>query len=340
MHGALDIPRELEPINEVIADALDRVRARLDDQLASPLLSVTDLVAHVERYRGKMLRPALVLLSGMAAGPSAPYPERITSDHVTIAAVCEMVHLATLVHDDVLDEADVRRREPTINRLRGNEAAVILGDYLIAAAYHLCSTLQDQRTALTIGRVSMDMCAGELLQLSNRQNLSLDRATYTAIVERKTAALIAAACELGANHSGADRVRSRALRDYGRAVGVAFQIQDDLLDLTGHQDRVGKSLGKDLEKGKLTLPVILHLADATAADRARSLDLLDAASAGDPDAAAGLGAVLESSGALDAARAEAKSWVAAATTALDQLPDDLPKTYLKLLADAVITRGF
>jgi len=340
MRGVIDIPPELEPVSEVIADALTQVRARFDAQLDCPLLPVADLVTHVERYRGKMLRPVLVMLSGMAVSPAIPYSERITSDHVTLAAVCEMVHLATLVHDDVLDEADVRRGETTINSLYGNEAAVILGDYLIAAAYHLCSTLQDQRASLEIGRVSMDMCAGELVQLSNRDNLSLDRTTYVEIIERKTASLIAAACKLGARHSDADEHQQHSLHEFGRAIGVAFQIQDDLLDLTGDQASVGKNLGKDLEKGKLTLPVIIHLASATSSLRERSLDLLERASRGDRDAASDLGVILDSSGAIDAARHEAEQWVDRARTSLVALRDDLPRTYLALLADAVISRRF
>jgi octaprenyl-diphosphate synthase len=187
-----------------------------------------------------MLRPTLVLAGGLAASPSLglSVSSSLLSDaHVTVAAVAEMVHMATLVHDDVLDEADTRRRARTVNRLHGNETAVILGDYLIAAAYHLCSQLDSQDAALLIGRVSMTVCSGELLQLAHRADFSLDEPTYFEIVERKTASLIGAACRLGARCSGADEQTCARLERFGRDIGVAFQIQDDVLDLTGREAR-------------------------------------------------------------------------------------------------------
>ena len=171
----VEIPESLAPLQEFLADALARVEARFDLQLRSDLPPVSKLCAHIERYRGKMLRPTLAILAGLAAHPraaDAPPGSIITEDHLLIAAVCEMVHMATLVHDDVLDEAETRRRGRTVNRLYGNEAAVILGDYLIASAYHLCSQLADQAVALEVARVSMTLCAGELLQLHHRRPLA------------------------------------------------------------------------------------------------------------------------------------------------------------------------
>ena len=337
MRGVLEIPRPLLPVHEALLAGLQRVTERFDSQLDSDLLAVHDLVRHVERYRGKMLRPALVLLSGMACSNRAP-AEAITDDLVTIGAVCELVHMATLVHDDVLDEADVRRRGATVNKLRGNETAVILGDYLIAAAYHLCSTLGDTQPALAIGRVSMTLCAGELLQLANRDNLSLDRATYFEILDRKTAALIAVSCELGARRAGATEAQSRALESFGRNLGVAFQIQDDLLDLTGEEAEVGKSVRKDLEKGKLTLPLIDHL--ATGEGRVDALREIEASIAGDPAAPARLVALLRSSGAIDDAREHAESLVAEACRGLESLPGAGARAYLLHMAQAVVSRTF
>lgn len=256
-----------EALSRAVSLGLERVVERFDAQLLSPLSPVADLCRHVERYRGKMLRPTVALLSGIACSPDADSAEPeslLTHELVSVAAVCEMVHMATLVHDDVLDEADTRRRGPTVNSLHGNEPAVILGDYLIAAAYHLCSQLDSQAAALAIGRACMDVCAGELLQLHHRENFELDEPTYFEIVARKTGELVSVACELGARLApgGCAPGAPDALASFGRNLGIAFQIQDDLLDLTGEERVVGKSVGKDSEKGKLTLPLIHHLRNA------------------------------------------------------------------------------
>mgnify|MGYP000086889454 CR=1 FL=1 len=349
MQGILDLSPELEPIGVVLAERLLGVQARFDRQLESDLPPVRDLCRHVERYRGKMLRPTLALLCGMAADDRAGVPmgERVGEAHEMVGAVCEMVHMATLVHDDVLDDADVRRRGETVNRLHGNEAAVILGDYLIASAYHLCSRI-DSHTALAVARASAVMCAGELLQLHHRDDYSLDEPTYFEIVERKTAALIAVACELGAHHAlgsaTKDEQRRRetaaAFAAFGRAVGVAFQIQDDVLDLTGEEAVVGKSLHKDLEKGKLTLPVIHHLAAADERTRGRTLRLLESVTQGHAtaDSVQALARTLKDTRSLDHARTTAERYIATAKAALGTIAPGPARRVLELLADAVVTR--
>jgi octaprenyl-diphosphate synthase len=292
-----------------------------------------------------MLRPAVVVLSGLAAGAS-----EITEAHITVGAVCEMIHMATLVHDDVLDDADTRRKGATVNRLHGNEAAVILGDYLFSAAYRLCSTLPGEagrRTALLIGQTGMTLCAGELLQLHHREDFSLDEPTYFEIVERKTASLIAAACRLGAVHAGADESVASGLERFGLRLGVAFQIQDDLLDLTGSESVVGKPLRRDVELGKLTLPLIHHLAAAGQAQRGRTLTLLGALpgrvgvtaenGAGSLQA---LQAALGSTDSISHARETAVGLVAEAKSALEPLSESPAKRFLMLMADAVVDRSF
>lgn len=334
-----DIPSALQETQALVAEGLRRVEERFDRQLRSDLPPVERLVGHVEHYRGKMLRPTLVLAAGLTASPDR---SEITDAHVTVAAVCEMVHMATLVHDDVLDDADIRRRGRTVNRLHGNEAAVILGDYLIAGAYHLCSQLDSQAAALLIGHVSMTMCAGELLQLSHRGDSSLDEPTYFEIVERKTAALVGAACRLGAWCSGGDEAFCRRLERFGMRVGVAFQVQDDLLDLVGREAVVGKSVGKDLEKGKLTLPLIHHLGVVGAAGRGRSLALLEHAGAGGrdgPEAAARLRAAVESTGSIEYARTAARKLVEQGQVELASLPASPARAYLLAMADAVVDRS-
>lgn len=326
----MDIPPEVSGLVGSITHGLERVSRIFDDHLVSDLPPVNQLCSHVERYRGKMLRPTLVLACGMAAG-------NVTAEHDVLAAVCEMVHMATLVHDDVLDEADTRRRGQTVNRLKGNETAVILGDYLIASAFSLCSTLGDQRYSLAVGRASASMCAGELLQLHHREDFSLDEPTYFEIVERKTAELIACACELGAAASGLDAAGAAVFAGFGRDLGVAFQIQDDLLDLTGDERVVGKSVGKDLEKGKATLPVIHCLSASEAGPRARLLTLL-----GDPEnslhAREELVAAMRGTDSLEHARRAAESLVKRAKERLSGVPEGAPKQLLFMMADAAVSR--
>lgn len=351
MQGVIDLPDNLVPLQNRVLSALERVSDVFENELDNELPPVAEMCVHVERYRGKMLRPTLVFLAGLAAsdhtaaGLGNDSTGLISEAHVTVAAVCEMVHMATLVHDDVLDEAQIRRRGNTLNALRGNEEAVILGDYLISSAYHLCSKLPTTGPARAIGRTSQVMCAGELLQLHHRNNWSLDEATYLEILEGKTGALIATACELGAQISSDDPQRAEALARFGLTLGVAFQIQDDLLDLIGDEGVVGKSVRKDLEKGKLTLPLIHHLGAATPELRGRSLSLIQAAADGGDDAG-GEGAVLElvenvrTTGSLGASKDKARDLVQQAKGTLEVLPQSPARDLLAMMADAVVDRSF
>jgi len=315
-----------------------RVAKVFDGQLQSRQEPVRRLVGHVEQYRGKMLRPMLTLVCGMAA--SSEGESGLTREHDVSAAVIEMVHMATLVHDDVLDEASLRRKSPTINALSGNEPAVILGDYLIASAYHLCSSLETTGPSRAVGRAAVVTASGELLQLHHRGDFSLTEAVYFEIIRGKTAELIATACELGASASGADPAVVLALREYGLEIGAAFQIQDDILDLTGDETTVGKTLGQDLSKGKITLPIIHHLASLAAVERAISLALLHEATGegGARRVAAQLLTRIERSGSIAAAAQVAAGLISAAKTRLGVLSDSPSKAALASIANAVLTR--
>ncbi|HUU85447.1 MAG TPA: polyprenyl synthetase family protein [Phycisphaerae bacterium] len=244
-----------------VADELARVERRFDEELVSELPMVDDLCGRVRLYRGKMLRPTLLLLTAKACGS-------IRDEHITLAAVLEIVHVATLVHDDVLDEADVRRKRATINAGDGNETAVLLGDYLISHAFHLCSGLNDQFASRLIGSTTNTVCEGELMQIHHRADAGLSESLYLDIIRRKTAALTGACCELGARYAGASPGEAEAWRQFGLNVGVAFQIVDDVLDYTGTQQKVGKTLGRDLELGEPTLPTIHAMRHAAPAVRA------------------------------------------------------------------------
>ncbi len=321
----------------LLGEGLARVVERFDRQLETPLTHVAELVRHVEKYRGKMLRPTVTLLAGLACDRRGCVAEAVSGNLVTVAAVVEMIHLATLVHDDVLDEADIRRGHRTINAWKGNEAAVMLGDYLIARSFHLCSQLDEQRTALRVGEVTAAVAEGEMLQLAHRGDFAITEKTYYDIVERKTAALIAVACELGARHGGADEATQRALSEYGRLVGVAFQIQDDLLDLVGEEDIVGKSLGKDLDTQKLTLPLIHHLSVLPPAARLETERMIHSR-AFDHSRRHALHPRLVATDSITYARTAALRLVDQAKECLGALPESAARATLLSMADAVITR--
>ena len=312
-----------------IAAGLARAETLFESQLSSRFPAVNDLCRHVERYRGKMLRPTLVIVSGLAFTEDG---ETLSGEHDVIAATVEMIHMSTLVHDDVLDEAEIRRRGTTVNHLHGNEMAVMLGDYLISNAFHLCSRVGDPALNLRLGEVTNTLCEGELVQLSRRHDLTLDENTYFEIVRRKTGALVGVSCELGAMLAGADASASAAMRLFGENLGVAFQIQDDLLDLLGDEQTVGKSIGRDLEKGKLTLPMIMHIARTTGADRSSALRAIEA-----KDGAA-LRTMLMRSGAIEAARARAVEIVEDAKRGLPATRRTHSRELLLELADRVVAR--
>jgi octaprenyl-diphosphate synthase len=306
-------------VQAMLEGELAGIEIRFAAELRSDLECVNELAIHLEQYSGLAIEPE----------------RELTEAHRVLATVVEMVHMATLVHDDVLDDQDIRRRATTINRLRGNEMAVMLGDYLISHAYHLCSSLQSQSAARLVAAATNTVCEGELLQLSNRMNWELDEPTYFQIIRRKTAALCGVSCHLGAAVAGGSAQSAQALERYGEHVGTAFQIIDDVLDLTGDPAVVGKSLGKDLEKGKLTLPLIHHLATAEPAERQRLMPLLQRA---DHDAGHEIVKLLAAGSSLHYARHEAERLVGLAKEELARLPDSPARSCLLSMAEAVITR--
>jgi octaprenyl-diphosphate synthase len=332
--------RAISSVFPATQKALSRLRSRvadlIADQLTSSIPEVEELCRYVERYRGKMVRPALTALSA-AAATGRTVEEACVDDVVTVASVVELIHLATLVHDDVLDDAETRRGAPTIARIRGSETAVILGDFLISKSFHLCSTLDSQTTALRIGEITSAVCEGEMLQLARRGDAGLDEESYYAIITRKTAALIAVACELGAWHAGASDQVCREFFNFGIDLGVAFQIQDDLLDLVGAEDVVGKPLGKDIEKGKLTLPLLHHLRVVDGPERERVITLIRSETPLNGQRAP-LAARLHATGSVDYAINAAESRIAQAKAHLAKLPPSAARDQLSALADAALHR--
>lgn len=315
-------------LTNCIENELQAVQRLFDLEVESRLPCVQELVRHVGRFRGKMLRPMLVLLSGKACGG-------LNRDHVTIATVVEMVHMATLVHDDVLDEAELRRKGATINHLQGNEAAVLLGDYLISHSFHLCSSLNSQFCSRTIARTTNEVCEGELLQIGNRGGFGLDEKTYYQIITRKTASLCAACCLLGAKLSGASNETAGRMERFGRCIGEAFQIQDDVLDLAGDALEVGKTLGTDIEKGKMTLPMIHFMQHAPRQHRELLQSLLEG---GDADKVQRIRNLLLPSDSIGYAQQRARELTDEAVRMLEVLPPGDARQAMELAARLVVER--
>jgi octaprenyl-diphosphate synthase len=324
-----EIGRKLAVAYAPIAAELQEAERLFREELGSHFPFVQQLVDHCTDFRGKRLRPALVLLTGRACGGLRPA-------HPVLAAVVEMIHTATLVHDDVLDEAMVRRHAATVNAEWGNETSVLLGDYLFTHAFHLAASLESTLACRWIGRATNHVCEGEMQQVYNRGNFDLTEDDYFSIVRGKTAELTAVSCRLGAHYAGAPGGTVETMERFGRDLGVAFQIADDVLDIWGEERTTGKSLGTDLEKQKLTLPLIHLLATSTGSTAAVVRGLL---AEGDPSNRLSLRPYLESSGALAYAWERARDYSERAVAALDVLPDSPARSVLRNLATYVVRRA-
>ena len=320
----------LDDVYSPVRADLEAVRHTFEQELRSDVAWVNELCDGLGGYRGKMIRPVLVLLTGRAC-------ESIRPAHITLAAVVEMVHLATLVHDDVLDEADVRRAQPTARSSHGNEAAVLLGDYLISHAFHLCSSLDSADACRLIGASTNTVCEGELLQIHRRGHLALTEAEYMDVIRRKTASLIAVCCELGALYADADTTTVAALTKYGLELGTAFQIIDDLLDVVGSSEELGKPAGNDAQLGKPTLATIHCMSVADPSIR----DPLCAVLSGRRQCTNGeLRRWTSETGSIDYAEAKARDCIQTAMNSLDCLPPTPAKASLQALGEFVLQRRY
>ena len=317
----------LVDVCDLVADELAAVQRVFDTELTSASGVISEMINQVAHFRGKMLRPMLVILAGKATG-------ELNDDHFTLGAVMEMVHMATLVHDDVLDEADSRRKGKTINALHGNEAAVILGDLLISHSFHLCSSINQQQASRIVANTATTVCEGELLQLHHRGNLHLTEEEYFQIIGGKTASLIAASCYLGCWASKQEVAICEAMQQFGWKLGEAFQINDDLLDLMGTEAIAGKTLGIDLLKEKLTLPMIHYLKHATLEESDTARSILASHEVGRFE---DLIQKMTDAGSFDYARARAKEIIEEAILLLPDTLKTASREILCQLASLVVT---
>jgi octaprenyl-diphosphate synthase len=257
-----------------------------------------------------MIRPALLLLSGVCFGP-------VTDDHIRVAAMVEMVHNATLLHDDVIDDGTRRRGRPTVNSLWGNESAVLLGDFVLSQVFKMGASLEPA-TARLVAQTAARVCEGELRQVMQRHNWQITEAQYIDIITEKSAAFFSGCCELGAMLGGARPHDVEAMTRFGTCAGIAFQITDDLLDLAGDENTTGKTGRSDLATHKPTLAVIHLLENTGPSERNDVLAMLDAAA----ESSGPLLEMLTRKGSLDYARARAEDYVAQAHAALDGIGSD------------------
>ncbi|MFI4969302.1 MAG: polyprenyl synthetase family protein [Lysobacterales bacterium] len=303
-------------------DALIRAR------LASDVVLINQVAEHIVSGGGKRLRPMLHLIAAQAAG----YAGR---DHVQLAALIEFIHTSTLLHDDVVDESDLRRGRQTANAVWGNAASVLVGDFLYSRSFQMMVELDSMRVMRILADTTNRIAEGEVLQLLNIGNPDTSEQAYLDVIERKTAVLFAAATRLGAVLAGLPQDQEDALTSYGLDLGYAFQIADDVLDYASDAGTLGKNIGDDLAEGKPTLPLIIAIARSDAAQAAK---LKAAIRAGGLDALDDVLATIHATRALDASREHAHRYADSARSALAALPPSEARDALAVLADYAVDR--
>jgi octaprenyl-diphosphate synthase len=320
----------LESIREFMeADmrAVDEViRARLDSEVAL----IRQVAEYIIGAGGKRLRPMLLLLSAGAFGYGGPHRHEL-------AAVVEFIHTATLLHDDVVDESELRRGRETANALFGNSAAVLVGDFVYSRAFQMMVAVDSVRVLKVLADATNVIAEGEVMQLINCHNPEIEEHGYLEVIRCKTAKLFEAATRLGAILGAAPREQEDAIADYGTHLGTAFQLIDDVLDYSGEQSVIGKNLGDDLSEGKPTLPLIYVMKHGTP----RQAGLVRSAiEHGGRDELAAVVDAIRSTGALDYARAQAARESRAACDALARVPHSRQRDFLLQLADFAVTRSY
>ena len=328
MRSEQTLPVSLSALQAPLRPRLDGVQAELRRIVAADFGLITEVNAHLFRMQGKLFRPTLLLLADEATGGPDARCE-------TLGAVIELIHLATLVHDDSVDHSVLRRGLPTVNSLFSHQVSVIMGDYLYSRAVVELVRLDDLEPLRIIGRVTNDMTIGEMRQLLSHDRLSFDEEAYDLLIRSKTASLLAGACEVGALGAPADQ--RAALARYGDALGMVFQIVDDVLDYTEVEAVTGKPSGLDLREHKVTLPLIAALPRLSEAGRRDVTQLMRTEQ---PDAAQVtrvIGLVTEAGG-LDYARERAQHFAEIADAELDRLPPSPARESLRASITYVLER--
>lgn len=318
----------LDDIKLLILDDIQTVDGRIREELRSDVVLIKQLGAYIIEAGGKRLRPILVLLAARACG----YTGRA---HVALAAVIEFIHTATLLHDDVVDESDLRRGRQTANAVFGNAASVLVGDFLYSRAFQMMTGVGQPRVMDIMADATNTIAEGEVLQLMNCHDPDVTEARYLEVIERKTAKLFEAGAQLGAMLAGVPASTETALARYGMALGIAFQLRDDALDYAAQGAELGKNLGDDLAEGKPTLPLLRAMQQADAPDTAR---LRQAIETGGRDQMDAVMRIIQATDALAYTHAQAEQHAAQARAALAELSASPYRDALAALADLAVAR--
>lgn len=319
-----------ERLAGVLATEMDAVNTMIRDRMASENAPrIPEVTAHLIEAGGKRIRPMLTLAAAKMCGYDGPF-------HIHLAATVEFIHTATLLHDDVVDESEQRRGRPTANLLWDNQSSVLVGDYLFARSFQLMVETGSLRVLDILANASATIAEGEVLQLSAAQDLKTTEATYLKIVRGKTAALFSAATQVGGVIAAVSTEQEQALFDYGDALGISFQMVDDLLDYGG-TEAIGKNIGDDFRERKLSLPLIKAIAKADEAELEFWKRTIAKGRQEDGDLQTAID-IMKKHGALEAVRDEALAWAAKAKEHLNALPDHEIRGMLSDLADYVVAR--
>lgn len=315
----------------LIADEMQRVEVEFERQASSNIQVINYLGDYLRASGGKRLRPALLILTNRAAGGDA------ADNVIRLGTVMEMLHTATLVHDDIIDNADVRRNRPSVNARFGNQSAVLMGDWLYMSAFETALDERSLEILDILTSLTRKMTEGEIIQMTMIARLDISVEDYFNILRRKTAYLFSACCEIGAIQANADDATKIAMRNFGLDLGIAFQLADDLLDLTADSESLGKNAGADLLEGKLTLPLI-KLVEAEPKMRAVFEQImLD----GNYESFSRdqIRERLESAGIIDDMKAEAQTFLRRAKKSLDVLPETKYRSALEAILNFIIERN-
>ena len=314
-----------EQIHTLIGDDLVAVNAMLARQFRNPNMFVQDVAQHVSRFQGKQIRPILTLLSARMFDGFESGKENVHR----LAAVVEMIHTATLVHDDVIDDSELRRHVSTVHRRWNTETSVLFGDYLLSKAFHLAATTGDAEACRLIGLATDRTCEGELNQIAARLEQSTSERDYFRIIGGKTGQLFAVSCLLGARTAGASHADQTRLKLFGRRIGMAFQIADDVLDLTESTARTGKDQANDLANHRLTLPLLRAIKCGSDSEMKRLKDLMSSDTACTQQQLCQEPLVREG---LESAQATATAFVRRAVASLHRMPTSPARSALETIA--------
>jgi len=314
----------LEPLNALVRDDLQRVNQIVLAYMDSPVALIPQLAGHIIAAGGKRLRPMLTLASARLCGYEG-------DRHLGLAAAVEFIHTATLLHDDVVDDSDLRRGRATANAVWGNQASVLVGDFLFSRAFQLMVADGSLRVLEVLSNASAVIAEGEVQQLMTNNNIGTTEVDYLSVVSAKTAVLFAAACQVGAVVAGRPREEEQALEAYGRNFGIAFQLVDDILDYSAEEANLGKSVGDDFREGKMTLPAVLAYERADEAERDFLRRCLEELEQSEEDLKRAI-AIMDRCDALADAKARARAYGDAARRALDAFaPGEAKESLLKVV---------